>query len=1250
MALNRYINRIQIEEQRQPSYGQLFTNEDLNILEWYDLIPHDPNVLKNQRSEIHIYSFYGDYILGDHNAAHIKLDAASNSFLVDIRQTFREANIDRGSYMIAVNLMQEIWGSFDAPSCIVREISADRTELKLSLYDRTKINDLQQFIQTVQGLTQNNVLNNLVINFGFNRINKIVKFKVDQNDSTVFYLKLYQPVLDEIEEKNTAWFGFEVVDPYIDSILLTSPVDLGNTFQIRGPNFKLDTSQWTSNSTTYKNWEEVLDSNLDSRNRVIDTVLSSSGYARLNIDYTSFENFIFYSSAEDRIRNFHYKLSKIEEYSSSISTLSNSTASNTVFISSSIDIHRNRINEITTNFDPYERWLYYQPTASLFTHGQSGSFTPWPKYLYNGAWKNHTISSSLGQTWFNSMVATASAFDLENYNRLYWAIPEHIIMDEGNSNFITFVDLVGQHYDVLYSYIRAMPQIHEKDEHPDFGPSKDILWHIANSYGWKLQNTRQLGDLWNYKLGYNQSGSYDNTGSLFQLTGEDQTYQVWRRTVNNLPYLLKTKGTTRSVKALLSIYGIPSTLLQIKEYGGPPKQNNEVGIEESKFHYALNLSGSNQIIIPRSPIPPESGSWGGVKRVPDTIEFSFKTNYTGSVSQSLFSIYDINSNRFALTIDTVWHSGSYSGSFDYGRLKLISQGQSASVYNSITTFTDYAPIYNNDWWTVRVYTNSVLGTASGSALTTLNLQAGQVKDCVSDVVFLVSSSITPAQYISASITRLTDLWTGRISGGRIIYRPTGSIQFTGQIKGHKEYFTLLSQQTFEDHIRNPSAYHENNPTGSFYTLYRYFPLGLDVQRWDHAVYTNVSSSQPNRLYSVENTASFINFTGGQSLQYEQQREIEYVNTPTLGDYPLYGRKIRLENTKQTRDLNENSVVTVGEHDRSSLDSNRLVIAFSQTDYVNRDVFDQFGRFALDDYIGDPDFEFSNRYPELKQLEHEYFKKYQQRNDINAFIRILAVYDYTFFEQLKQLVPARADLIDGILVEDHVLHRNKVQLSKKPTIDHTQWEQPIEYPLIQSGEYTYIETAVTSSPDINFTYSYLTSSIQDTLKLDFNYIYYSGSIPDLFHITGSSFSHLDTIHQRTGLIGTQSVYPNPYSGSQSQTQSIFEVPRPNCCYKKVIYHYSASGNFPNEYTRQWYTAVSMSYKMYYSRSLECTSYQINECSSENNKRYRGSKLEGTDFNINSPNTIDGGPVITITEVNPNQLKVFENPAKGNLKVE
>jgi hypothetical protein len=45
--------------------------------------------------------------------------------------------------------------------------------------------------------------------------------------------------------------------------------------------------------------------------------------------------------------------------------------------------------------------------------------------------------------------------------------------------------------------------------------------------------------------------------------------QLWRRIVNNLPLLLKSKGTKRSVQALLSCYGIPQSFISINEYGGP---------------------------------------------------------------------------------------------------------------------------------------------------------------------------------------------------------------------------------------------------------------------------------------------------------------------------------------------------------------------------------------------------------------------------------------------------------------------------------------------------------------------------------------------------------------------------------------------------------------------------------------------------------------------------------------------------------
>ena len=42
----------------------------------------------------------------------------------------------------------------------------------------------------------------------------------------------------------------------------------------------------------------------------------------------------------------------------------------------------------------------------------------------------------------------------------------------------------------------------------------------------------------------------------------------------------------------------------------------------------------------------------------------------------------------------------------------------------------------------------------------------------------------------------------------------------------------------------------------------------------------------------------------------------------------------------------------------------------------------------------------------------------------------------------------------------------------------------------------------------------------------------------------------------------------------------------------------------------------------------------------NGRYEGSKLTGFDININSRQTVDGGPVVKVTQVNPNQI-VFAN---------
>lgn len=1262
MPLSRYINAETILSINEPQYGQLWNDRDLALLNDELLIPSDPNIVKNQRSEIHILSFYGEHIASNHDAAYTVFDKQTNSLLIDIRETFAGAGIDRGSFLIVVNMFGDVWGEFSDCPVVLREISPDRTELKFSV-DADRLTEFEQFKNFVIDLGNRDILNGLSVNFGYNRIQRIVNAWFDGDGST-FYVKLYGAIDEEIDVKDVAWFGYETVDPYIDTVILSKPIVSAQIFDVGAPNFYLDTKQYQSNSTTYKSWEDVLDANLATRQRIIESSLSGSVNIALNIDFTDFSNYVFYSSAEERLRNFHYKVSKIEEYSSSISTLLNSTASNTPYISGSVDLNRRRIDQLTSTFDPWEKWLYYEPTASLFTHDVTGSVTPWPKRIISGSWQPYPISSSIVENWYNTLIVSASEYDVYNNNRLYWSIPEHIYMNPANSDFVTFIDMVGEHFDVLYAYITAMTKIHERDEHPQRGAPNGVLYHIAKSFGWNLQNTRQLADLWTYKTGTDASGSFADTGSMRSRSGEDQTSQIWKRIVNSLPYLLKTKGTSRSVKSLLSIYGIPQTLISIKEYGGPSKKSERPYWVDDRFKYEAVFTGSNYIELNRRILPPSSGSWGGVTRVPDTIEFTFRTTDTSSVSMSLWAIEDgtnrsrVLYNLYLVHAKYTTGTSSYSGSHAYGRLQTEAVRWNSStntVFGASGTTDTYLPYFDGDAWTIKIKTNVTL-TQSLAGSQFIQVTASKQSDCSS---YIISSSIANQSSGAFSFVYGWGAGSGSATTPHIalIGGTTGSVhtsaptsRFKGTISGYKEYFTNIPESAYYSHVRNPSAYHDGTASGSYYTLYRYFPLGVDQQRWDHSVYTQVSSSQPNRSYYFDTTASFVGWTGSESDQYRSYNETHYIDTPSLGGNLLYSSKVRKEDIALARDLSPSARSEAGRYDYDGIDSNRLAIVFAPNDHTNFDIFNHSGFFELDDYVGDPMWEYEEEYGELNRFKGQYLKKYAARYDTNALIKILSLYDYTFFEQVKQLIPAKADAILGVLIEPDVLHRSKVRLTRRPEITNPQYDADVpRYEPSQSGELPMYDATASSTPVVTMGYTYVTASASRKTFVTASHNYITGSLLWDTVPVGDVCSH----NESGSNIGSDvELVPNKFSGSQSPTMSYVDNYRLNCCYKKVIYHYSASGTFATDYERKWRTAVSMSYKMYYSRSLECTSYQYieNECSVENRWRFGGSKLEGADFNIPSSTTVDGGPVVTIWESNPNTLKASDSPFGGNLTVD
>ena len=87
------------------------------------------------------------------------------------------------------------------------------------------------------------------------------------------------------------------------------------------------------------------------------------------------------------------------------------------------------------------------------------------------------------------------------------------------------------------------------------GISKDLLYEVGKSLGWNLNDGKDRVSLARYALGKEVTGS---AIPIIHLLVKKISREIWSRIINNMPFLLKNKGTIRSLRALINIYGIPS--------------------------------------------------------------------------------------------------------------------------------------------------------------------------------------------------------------------------------------------------------------------------------------------------------------------------------------------------------------------------------------------------------------------------------------------------------------------------------------------------------------------------------------------------------------------------------------------------------------------------------------------------------------------------------------------------------------------
>jgi hypothetical protein len=930
----------------------------------------------------------------------------------------------------------------------IENISSDRTEIRLNTTQILNV-DVVNGVTALTSKIQNNILTyfDFYLNFGENQLviaNNILLDNTNPNDPTVL-IKLYEPLPINFTLKDECWIITQVAQPIAYNINIVEVFEpLSDLTYLKGPNLNLNIKDQINNSTAYTNYATLSSSSYATGSNnlqyQINSILAERG-VEINVDYSDYSNFIYFSSALTRLENFYYKLQLIEEYNYSAS-LSNLAIPSPATIITSKNIWNEKINEIITTFDGYDYYLYYS----------SGS-TAWPKtnsvYPYNNA----TAGSVAGLAFIQSQSLVAADYDENNNNALINAIPTYLREDSANAQYELFIEMIGEMFDNIWIYYQDVTEKWNADNRLQYGVSKDLVAGILRDLGLKIYESGfGSADLYTALLGVTPSGSDFPfpymTGSLPTPTGfeyinssisssngavplEDIEKGTYKRLYHNLPLLLKKKGTTTGLQNLITTYGIPSTILRVAEFGGKDKdESNDWDYYKQRYNYKLDTK-TNPSVSTKWDL---NTNWDADNDVPGALQFRFKLPSSGSTgavnlavskpSQSLWSL-DAGSD-VAVVLEYTgsgFATGSYSGSivnpyYQYATLKFIPEtGVSASVY---------LPFFNGDWWSVMV---SRTGSDGFTLYAANNIYNG---DDGSTIGFIASSSIAGVD--------LTDWVTSNDSyfganGNSITISGKTYTTFSGSYQEIRYYTVGLSSSAFQDYTMNPDSIEGNYLNSSPDQLAFRASLGGELYTGSVSIHPKVTGSFP----TTSSFASNSNFTTG-SGRFTSNVETVYLDQPAAGIKNIVSNKIQvvdttiaLGNTFNTTNLGTNVLSQYRSIQQqppggSTYTENLAYteIAFSPQNEINDDIMDQLGFFNMGEFIGDPRQRFTQAesYPNLDTLRNAYFEKYTGNYDINDYVRLIKFFDNSLFKMIKDFTPARSSLASGIVIKQTLLERNK----------------------------------------------------------------------------------------------------------------------------------------------------------------------------------------------------------------------------------
>ena len=750
----------------------------------------------------------------------------------------------------------------------------------------------------------------------------------------------------------------------------------------------------------------------------------------------------------------------------------------------------------------------------------------------------HT-SSTEWTNWYNNALTTAETFDTDNIHSFENNLPLYIQESSKYKDMKDFLNLQGEQYDLIRNHVDSLGTLHKRGYKKTNSPPNNTLPMLLNNMGYQAINPF--------------SGSLTDSlgGYLSGVTSiDDIKNATWRKTLNNLIYIYKSKGTKNSVRGLLNIYGYPPDILKFEEFGSTPQADDAIvfsdevpDINPPSNNFDLNLNtqtGSfgftNQtkklyryIFNGKSNRILNLDWWMDDANI-NTFEFVYKHVQTtntqtivkssGSGAQSLWDLRLIPSSDGA------------SSSFEF-RLNNSQRGGTAIASRGFSMSLAYNEMTDGQLWNVMI--QRMTGSADGPGTIEYRLHSALQQESAIETYSFVSMSISGGLTGDSTIEGkgffANQNWQ---SSGSRNHSASANLfigeTFSGSLAEIKGWSTALSVSKFRQRTLNKLSTTGNSISSHCKELIYHFKLNENYNSSSVSSSTqnlSIIDASPNLIYSDYSfTAS------GQLFVTSSIYGFDFINVTSLtlqDNFSQNSDNNIFINPNQTivGNLNPNqpainslqSSVGIKEQIKTSP---KLELYRSPQTFINNFILDKVSGFNLEKLYGNPKEYYSQSYDEFNTFRKEFFDCYKFSTNTNTFIRAQeSMFNNSIAEGIKTMVPARSTFSDensnfGVEIKPTLLEKQKYQNEKQS---------------VEANPNTAIGSHSISVKLSDSLFGKELLTIYDSVKEGevLKPVSISGSLEDEIMIT-CSISLGNTYQASTGYIHPPFLQPGGYSGS------------------------------------------------------------------------------------------------------------------------